>query len=104
LGVQDGIYAHWWTQHNEHRLLLARVLFWMDMRWFGGAAISLVVASHVLAATAALLFWAAMRHHPPAGAGPGVIAVAGLLVTAWLFQWMQEENFTLGFQVQFFLA
>ena len=25
--IQDGDYSAWWAQHNEHRIVLARILF-----------------------------------------------------------------------------
>jgi hypothetical protein len=34
--VQNGNHAAWWTQHNEHRIVLARLLFWMDLSFFNG--------------------------------------------------------------------
>ena len=104
LEVEAGKYAHWWAQHNEHRLLLARAFFWLDNRWFGGAGAFVLYVSYALVAAACLLFCGALRRQPPRGAGSAAIAIACLLVVAWLFQWMQEENLTWAFQVQFFLA
>ena len=104
LDVEDGVHAQWWAQHNEHRLLLARVLTWLDYRWFGGRAIFLLCVNYLLAATAWLLLWAVLRRKPPHGIAASASPIGGLIVGAWLFQWMQAENLTWGMQVQFHLA
>jgi hypothetical protein len=104
LAVEDGKHGHWWAQHNEHRLVLARLLFWLDHRWFGGAAAFVLYVTYALVAAACLLFCAALRRGTPRNASAAALATASLLVVAWLFQWMQEENLTWAFQVQFFLA
>lgn len=98
----------WWAQHNEHRIVLARALFWLDFELFGGRMAFLIVANFVLVAAAVLVFAAVARWLPrPAGARPNPRNAAwiwGSLLAGWLFQWMQFENFTRGFQSQFFMA
>lgn len=104
-----GFYMHqqvdpsaWWAQHNEHRILLARILFFIDLRYFGGQAVFLLVINYVLAAaTFGLLAWCAMRIVTPATTSMRITA-AVILSLAYL--WTQENNLTWGFQSQFFLA
>ena len=43
LRVNNGDYGVWWSQHNEHRIILSRLLFWLDLKWFGGVSIFLIV-------------------------------------------------------------
>lgn len=96
--------AVWWSQHNEHRIFLARLLFWADLRWFGGVSAFLVVANFALVAAAAFQFYLILR---ALSGGPEHAfgrAVLQLITTAWLFQWMQFDNLVWGFQSQFILA
>jgi hypothetical protein len=44
-------FGAWWAQHNEHRIVLARLLFWIDQSLFSGAAIFLVTANYALVRT-----------------------------------------------------
>src|SRR5262245_64250723 len=48
--VNDGDMAAWWAAHNEHRIVLARILFWMDLALFSGTAWLLIVAHYLLSA------------------------------------------------------
>jgi hypothetical protein len=86
------------AQHNEHRLVLARLLFEIDFRLFGGSGVfnlTLVYVFQILHA-AVLIGLARM-----AGlAGTPLVATGGLVVSL-LFWGAQIENFTSGFQHQF---
>jgi len=94
----------WWGQHNEHRILLSRLLFWVDYRLFGASLASLIVVNYVLAAWAAVLFvWALRERIGALHARNGALTLAGLVVVV-IFSWLQSENFNWAFQSQFFLA
>lgn len=103
-----GFYLHqqtdlsaWWAQHNEHRIILARLLFFIDLKYFGGHAIFLLVANYSLALiTFGLLAWCALRIAPRT---PAMNIVAAVILSLALL-WTQENNLTWGFQSQFFLA
>jgi hypothetical protein len=101
----EGGPLHWWSQHNEHRILLSRLFFFLDGKCCGGANWPLIVTNYLLAAAAALLFVRILRDRLSAG-GPARTGelVLGLVLTSWLFLWTQQENFTSAFQSQFFLA
>lgn len=94
----------WWFQHNEHRLVLARLFFWADLRWFDGAGWFLIVVNYVLVALAAILFCRVLDkvETPPGRAGEKY--ALKLLAICALFFWCQFDNLTGGFQNQFFLA
>ncbi|QBG87097.1 hypothetical protein EYC54_04160 [Xanthomonas oryzae] len=104
-----GFYMHqqtdisaWWAQHNEHRIILARILFFIDVRYFGGNAVFLLIMNYALAVfTFALLAWCSLRIIPDA---PPCMAVVALVVLSLALLWTQENNLTWGFQSQFFLA
>ena len=102
--VTEGDWSAWWAQHNEHRIVLARLLFWADLRWFGGASWFLIAVNYVLVGLGALVFWLILRDAVAAEKSTANKAVLGLFITAWLFLWMQHENLTWAFQSQFILA
>jgi len=104
MNFNDGDRWSLWSQHNEHRIVLARLLFLLDENIFGGTGVFLIVMNYVLVLIAASIYWGVLvilnRQHV---SGP-VIAMAALFLTAILFLWTQENNLTWGFQSQFFLA
>ena len=102
--VMEGDSSVWWAQHNEHRPVLARLLFWIDFYFFDGLSIFLIITNYLLTAMAALVFWLFLRDMQPGQAVTGREIATGLLITAWLFLWCQSENFTWAFQSQFFMA
>ena len=102
--ARSGDLAAWWEPHNEHRVVLTRVLLWLDDAWWQGIdvaprvvdALSLVFAAWVLWRMAATL-------RPPVRRG-AIDAAFGLFLVAWIASWMQKENLTSGFQSCFVLA
>ena len=102
--VTEGNWSAWLAQHNEHRIFLARLLFFADLKWFGGAIWFLIAANYILVGTSAFIFWRiSCDENAAITSGYGRI-ILGLFITAWLFLWMQQENLAGGFQSQFFLA
>jgi hypothetical protein len=102
--VKDGATAEWWSQMNEHRIILSRLLFWADYEWFGGLSVFLIAVNYVLAAAAALAFWKFLLAVKAADEPAWPYQLLGLFLTSWLFLWTQDENFSWGFQSQFFMA
>lgn len=92
----------WWAQHNEHRIVLGRLLFLMDFGLFRGLGVSLVVANFLFAAALAALFWRLAA--TAAATGDHDRHVAGPLLVGFLFLWTQRENLMWSFQGVFFLA
>jgi len=88
----------WWAQHNEHRIVLTRALFWLDLHFFKGQGYLLVPANVILHLAIAGVFifgymrFATQRHS---------LAVIAGVVLAGRFLWMQDDNLTWGFQSQF---
>ncbi|MFT4505391.1 hypothetical protein [Caballeronia sp. 15711] len=97
--LQDPASA-FFEQHNEHKLAFSRLLFFADVRWFGGRNVSLLIGNLVLAGLLALTYYRVARHYA-AWSKRELLALGGvaLIVT---FSWMQQENLTLGFQSQWF--
>src|SRR5690349_8591139 len=54
--LSEGEWGAWWAQHNEHRIVLARLLFWVDHAVFGGTIGFLFVVNYLLALAGFLIF------------------------------------------------
>ncbi|RTZ43169.1 hypothetical protein EKL30_09800 [Candidimonas sp. SYP-B2681] len=95
--LADGNTAAWWVPHMEHRIVLARVFFWLDANWFGGRNVFLFVAAVLLQSLTAMVFITQAAQGRRRGS---IFLIAGLCLVL-LFSWIQYENFTWGFQSQF---
>jgi hypothetical protein len=94
--------AAWlWTQHNEHRIVIPRILIWIDLFWFGGTNKSLFIEIFLIQ----VLHWAAIAWVIEKWTGldrPVRRTIQGLFAFC-LFNPNQEENFTWAFQISFVL-
>lgn len=93
----------WFEQHNEHRIFLSKILFYIDFAVFGGRGAFLVLMNFVIAgaSAAALAMFARdalADRSPPLAAGVALVCVAAI------FSWGQKENLVWAFQSQFFLV
>lgn len=105
MAISDGASWLWWAQHNEHRIILSRLLFWLDYEFFAGLSIFLLIMNHVLVAAAVMLFWRMSNERLHSmDASRTTRFFIGCFFIAWLYQWMQHENLAWAFQSQFFLA
>ncbi len=102
--VSQGGWKEWWALHNEHRIVLSRILFWMDLAWFDGTVRFLIAVNYLLVGGAFLTFRAILRERAGVLARTKPAALTSLFVFICLFSWVQYENFVWGFQSQFFLA
>jgi len=102
--INEGDWSVWWSQHNEHRILLARLLFWMDLEWFNGTNIFLFIVNFLLPGVSAFVFWRMLRDTTQTPAPTAGEKFLGLFIVALLFLWCQKENLTWAFQSQFFLV
>ena len=88
------------AQHNEHRLVLPQLIFFADMRYFGGRNVFSLTANLVLALLLAVMLYRVVARYLPNTRVDRAIT-AGLALTL-VFSWAQRENFTWGFQCQWF--
>lgn len=102
--IAQGDVAAWWRPHNEHRIVLARALFWLDGALGNGNGVLLLLANLACLATTCSLLLRALRRQLPGEAWTSARRVFTALVWLAMFAWMQRPNLTAGFQVQFFLA
>jgi len=100
----DGAYGarDLWSQHNEHRIVVPRLLFFADALWFGGRNVFLIACTLATSLLLAVLLFRAWR----AGWRPGGARTmsAAAVVLAAAFSAVQLENLIWGFQVQFVLV
>jgi hypothetical protein len=91
-----------WHQHSEHRIVLPRLILWMDLQFFRFRGVFTIFCSLLFQAGEALLlcfaFWRVGKND-----FASKLAYAAL-VFGMLFSASQIENFVLPFQVQFPLA
>ncbi|MEM7236561.1 MAG: hypothetical protein AAF501_01870 [Pseudomonadota bacterium] len=86
-------------QHNEHRIVLNRLLFLADFHFFEASAVLLFVFAALIPLLPLWVFYRILRREAP---DHGTILLA--LSTCTLYSMMQRENFLQAFQAQFFLA
>ena len=97
--VISGDMSAWWAQHNEHRIVLARIFFWLDLALFAGQGWFLIVVNYLLQAMVCVLFWIIWKE-----SGNDKHHWIGYFLISWLFWWIQKSNLEWGFQSQFILA
>lgn len=79
-----------WDQHNEHRVIFDKLIYWADMRWFGGMSILGLIANIILGiGTCYLLFIAATRNKKTMREKISILGFS-LIVC---FSWAQAECF-----------
>jgi hypothetical protein len=91
-----------WGLHGEHRLVLPRLILWIDLQFFRFRGLFAIFCSFLLQGSEALLlcfaFWRATKNNPASK-----LAYAAL-VFGMMFSASQIANFVQPFQVQFPLA
>ena len=97
-------WAVWWELHNEHRLVLAKAFFWIDLEYFKGSMVLLFTLNVIFSALACITFIVTFRGLVK-GAKDNLLfyALSGVLVVL-CFSWLQQENYTWAFQSQFHMA
>jgi hypothetical protein len=101
LKASQGNLSAWWEQHNEHRIVLSRLLFYIDMRWLGGTGWFLIFVNYLLVGVSCIVFIAIFRRSRPSDS---TTIIAMFFIIGWLFSWAQKANLTQAFQSQFILA
>ena len=99
LRAHAGMWDAWWAPHNEHRIVLARLFFWIDIKYFHGNGIFSLVVIYVFALAVGLIFAKIWKEQ-----SDGQDLYILFFVEAWIFCWIQKENLTWAFQSQFILA
>lgn len=104
LNTQDGQWQAWWALHNEHIIFLSRILFWLDIYLFNGTISFLIVCNYVIIFMAAVLLSVLLVEQIPDKEHRITRTNLQLIIFIITFSWLQKDNFSVGFQSQFFLA
>lgn len=104
LRISEGDQTAWWSLHNEHRITITRALFWLDYKYFGGLSWFLVIINYLLVSLIVYVLWKILRDITKTAQPKTSEFIIILFIMAWMFQWMQYENFISAFQSQFILA
>ncbi len=99
LRAHAGDWSAWWVPHNEHRIVLARLFFWIDIKYFHGVGVFSLAIIYAFALAVGSVFAKIWREQSTGGD-----LYVLFFLEAWIFCWMQRENFTWAFQSQFVLA
>lgn len=91
--------ADFWSQHNEHRIIIQRLAGLADMFWFGNQGISLRIEIFAIQLLHLALFVYACRRWGQFSLS-AFVALSGALAYCF-FSPLQVENFDWGFQVTF---
>lgn len=92
----------WWVQHNEHRIFMSKLLFWLDMKYLGGRSLLLIPVNVVLLLLVAGALLAYSRKLLPDFNNSRIMLIG--LMTMFCMAWMQNQNIIWGFQSQFILV
>ena len=102
--VNSGDWMAWWIQHNDHRIVLSRLFFWMDLAWFKGTGWFLLVINYLLAGLIYYFCHLFLAERIPEEKDRFTRQILSLIILMLCFSWIQEDNFTSGFQSQFFFS
>ncbi|MBV9671826.1 MAG: hypothetical protein JO076_03260, partial [Verrucomicrobia bacterium] len=102
--VSKGDLYFWWEPHMEHRILIPRIFFWLDIKYFHGLSLLLIPLNLTLIGMLWVVLLSGTLFMFKAR-----LSKTGLWNAVWLlaivcFSWMQRENIINGFQNVFFLA
>jgi len=93
----------WWHQHYDHRIFFSKILFWLDMRYFGGHSLLLIPLSLLLMLTIGWTFYR-FAVHLLVSRGTEVRVLVLACLTMLSLSWIQRQNITWEFQSQFYLV
>ncbi|MCK5002686.1 MAG: hypothetical protein KAS57_06655 [Gammaproteobacteria bacterium] len=101
ISALNGDWSIWLSQHNEHRIVFARLLFFIDNYLFNGTAEFLIFSNVVLLS---LIFVCLIKIQRKLIDDKFDRVVLFCATTAFIFSWSQHENIIWGFQSQFLAA
>ncbi len=104
LRFDDAPIDQMFEQHNEHRLVLARLFFLIEYYVFDGSGIFLTVCNYLFVFVSWGVFARCLYQINAPDSPPRDIHLLVVILGAWLFLWAQKVNFLWAFQSQFFLA
>jgi hypothetical protein len=98
--ISQGNWLALWEPHNEHRIVLAKLLFLVDFSLWGGTTPFLHIMNLLLAG---LIAFVLILYARDILNGPW-FSLINLLIIGFSFHLLAHQNFSDAFQSQFFLA
>ncbi len=92
LDVLEGKTSAWWALDDAHRLILPRLLLWLDFHFFGARFVFLIVASMIIRIGILATLIAYARHQ----IRDGLLFALSALFCVLAFSWMQAPSFYHG--------
>lgn len=98
-----------WQQHNEHRILLTKLIFALDYELFGGLGILNLISTYIVLGLTGVVFLKILRvtvtsKTAELNLGKTELISLASLIFILVFYWGQHENLTWAFQPQFVLV
>ncbi|CAE6859728.1 hypothetical protein R69746_07755 [Paraburkholderia aspalathi] len=100
--LQGARWSPFLEQANEHRIILSKILFWIDYRFFHGLSYFLIASNLALMLALWLALCAAAR--ALMGGNRRLTYLCCALIAVPCFSWLQAENINWGYQSQFYMA
>jgi hypothetical protein len=97
-----GDHLAWFSQHNEHRIVFSKILFYIDLHFFNGSVYFLLIANYLLAASIAWVILTLIDRIFMDQNHLNTLKWLQFLTLFTTFSWVQQENLIWGFQSQFF--
>lgn len=92
--LREGNYWAWVSQFTEHRPVLPRVLYWLDIQYFGGRSVFLIFANLLMLSGVVVVLVAYLRRVADRNA-PRILVAATICIIA--VSWLQRPNLSSGF-------
>ena len=92
-----------WQQHNEHRLVISKLFFTLDFIYFRGSNLPLLILNLVLSVLTILVVFKLLNLNSSNIPMNSIMAIL-YSFTIFSFSILQIENFSWGFQIQFFMS
>lgn len=101
--IANGDFSAIWQQHNEHRIIITKLLFLIDANFFGSAQIFLIAVNYIVICASFAIFFFCLRENFN-NKNNEARNISAALILILLFSWNQSENLIWEFQSQFFLS
>ena len=104
LDLLKGDNTAWFNQHNEHRLLLSRLFFFVDLEYFSGLSRLLIPLNVFLLVSCWAMLLVYVNKLLKNSLNKEKLFYFIILLTVFSFSWKQDENIIWAFQSQFWFA
>jgi len=102
----NGNFQVWFSQHNEHRMIFSKILFYIDLHCFGGQSIFLLIINFLFLSLTAILMAYIVKDIFKSQKEDfrDLQTILQFFSIIMLFSWIQAGNITWAFQSGFFAA